>query len=128
MTCGPVVKRAGVVLCCALQTVAALTDEPSGHIIPAPARFARRRGMKKQASHSTSASPERSRQIEVRYLAYALAVSGTALVTAPAKAEIVYTPTNVSTQNGTIFVDLNNDGISDLKLYDMCTLCTSSVQ
>jgi len=84
--------------------------------------------MKKQASHSTSASSERSRQIEKRCLAYALAVGGTALVTAPAKAEIVYTPTNVSTLNGTIFVDLNNDGISDIKLYDFCRQCTSSGQ
>jgi hypothetical protein len=53
-------------------------------------------------------------------------VGGTALVTAPARAEIVYTPTNVSTTNGSIFVDLNNDGITDFKLYDVCALCTSS--
>src|SRR5262252_10034987 len=88
-----------------------LTVEPSGHMIPEPARFARRRGMKKQASHSTSASSERSRQIEKRCLAYALAAGGTALMSAPANAEIVYTPTDIAVDTpGTILVDLNNDG------------------
>src|SRR6516164_10063463 len=96
-----------------------LTVEPSGHIISPPERFAWRLGMKKQASHSTSVSPERGRQIEKRCLAYVLAAGGTALVTAPAKAEIVYTPTHkVVDTPGSLMVDLNNDGISDIKLDD----------
>ena len=83
--------------------------------------------MKKQASHSTSVSPERGRQIEKRCLAYALAAGGTALVTAPAKAEIVYTPTHkVVDTPGSLMVDLNNDGISDIKLDDFDVFGSSS--
>ena len=82
--------------------------------------------MKKQASHSTSVSPERGRQIEKRCLAYVLAAGGTALVTAPAKAEIVYTPTHkVVDTPGSLMVDLNNDGISDLELDDFSVVASS---
>jgi len=83
--------------------------------------------MKKQASHSTSVSPERSLQIEKRYLAYALAAGGTALVTAPAKAEIVNTPTHkVVDTPGALMVDLNNDRISDIKLDNFDVFGSSS--
>jgi len=85
--------------------------------------------MKKQASHSTGVSPERSRQIEKRCLAYALAAGGTALMSAPANAEIVYTPTDIAVDTpGTILVDLNNDGISDLELDDFSVFGSSSGQ
>jgi hypothetical protein len=85
--------------------------------------------MKKRTSHRTSASPERSRHIEKRCLAYALAAGGTALVTAPAKAEIVYTPTHkVVDTPGSLMVDLNNDGISDIKLDDFSVFGSSSGQ
>jgi hypothetical protein len=82
--------------------------------------------MSRQTSHSVSVSPELKQQVEKRCLAYVVAVGGATLLAAPARAEIVYTPTNVSVQNGTIFVDLNNDGISDFKLYDVCTDCSTS--
>ena len=80
----------------------------------------------KSTSPCGNVSPDRKQQLEKRSLAYALAIGGTALLTASAKAEVVYTPANVSVQNGTIFVDLNNDGISDFKLYDFCGDCSTS--
>ena len=76
--------------------------------------------------HDPYVSPERGRQIEKRCLAYVLAVGGTALLTAPAHAEIVYTPTQVSVLIGTIPVDLNNDGISDVQIEDLSLFGSSS--
>jgi hypothetical protein len=51
-----------------------------------------------------------------RWLAYALAAgAGVLAATRPASAGIIYTPENVFFTSGTVFVDLNHDGINDFK-------------
>jgi hypothetical protein len=72
--------------------------------------------MRGPRSHSTNVSPERQQRLEKRIAAYALAIGGMALATAPARAEVVFTKTNLTLTNGGINIDLNNDGITDFVL------------
>jgi hypothetical protein len=56
-----------------------------------------------------------------RLLAYATVAGAAAVATQPADAEVVYTPANQSIgKNASLFIDLNNDGATDLTLHESC--------
>jgi hypothetical protein len=59
-------------------------------------------------------------QTTKRLLAYA-AVGATAATCSPAAAEVIYTPANQSIgKNASLFIDLNNDGATDLTIHESC--------
>jgi hypothetical protein len=75
--------------------------------------------------HGTKGRSQRSARFpredfESRLMAYAMAASAAGvglLATAqPARAEIVFTPAHTTFTNGTLFIDLNHDGINDFSL------------
>jgi PEP-CTERM motif len=70
---------------------------------------------------SRSASPEPAsvplpQAVSQRWIAYAVA-AGAGILTAsqPASAGIIYTPADVYFTSGTVFIDLNHDGVNDFK-------------
>jgi hypothetical protein len=77
--------------------------------------------MKRQRSgQSQGTNAGLSENLELRLAAYAMAAgaAGVGLLSAapPANAEVVYTPAHIVFDGGTVYLDLNHDGVNDFAL------------
>jgi hypothetical protein len=66
-------------------------------------------------------SAERRQKFDKCLVAYALAAGGVVACAHPAAASIVFTKKNVTLTNGTLNIDLNNDGTADFTLHNYLT-------
>jgi hypothetical protein len=78
------------------------------------------KSQRKGDADSPRANTGLSENFECRLAAYAMAagVAGVGLLAAapPANAEVVYTPAHIVFNSGTVYLDLNHDGINDFAL------------
>jgi hypothetical protein len=62
-----------------------------------------------------------SQHLAKRLLACATVAGAAAIATQPADAEVIYTPANQSiAKNASLFIDLDNDGATDLTIHESC--------
>jgi hypothetical protein len=87
-----------------------------------------REELKRQRTRAAqSASEGSSESFHLRLAAYAMAAGaagvGLLAATPPANAEVVYTPAHTNFTNGTVYIDVNHDGINDfvLSIYNFAT-------